>query len=533
MTESPFQKIVREIPARVDYRQIAQVQTFLATYGRVSSDSEEQLNSYRAQKEHYEGLYLNKEGITYVGHYADEARSGKSIKRRDEFKRLIADCHAGKVNRIVTKSVSRFARNNVECMKIARELKNIGVTIYFETGGIDTVDDNAFIILSLLSVLAEEEIRTLSENIKWGYRAKWLAGEAPYGQRIMGYHVSKGEFTIIPSEALVVKQIIDGFMGGETYYKIAAMLNELGVKKPERKRKGKLVSGKWTSADIERILTNEKYCGDVYGQKTCSPDIMLERRINDGSVPKYEILNNHAGIISRETFKRVQLEIERRRIEQMNLTADRGKYSSKYAFSGKLECECGSKFRRYSQTYKTKSDEFNQEFVWVCIAHQKNKASCPMKPIKEKDIERAFVAAVNRLVAQKAKFQDVMQENIKAVVATKEATSAATLRQRLENAQVELIEASKNRQTDDVARLMDEIRSIQSDLEIARITDKEADIHLLKMNEALKLFSQALTNFNELVFRSQVQRVIVQSENSKPVALKFVLWGSEIVERLV
>jgi len=531
-TEIP-QRIVREIPASIKSMMNAMTTqaVLLATYGRVSSDSEEQLNSYKNQEDYYTKHYGSKEGITYVGHFADEAKSGKFMRNRKDFNKLLQLCYEGKVNRIVTKSVSRFARNNVECMQIARDLKNRGVTILFETGGIDTADENAFVILGLLSVLAEEEIRTLSENIKWGFRKRNADGRATHARRMLGYLVEQGNFIIEPSEAVVVKQIFDDFLSGDSLYKIVDDLNARQIIKPQvAKKKG---NTKWTIGHVESIITNEKYCGDIYTHKTWAPDIMLARRANNENVTRYEILDNHVGIISRETFKAAQVEIERRRIDKLNLSDDRGKYSSKYALSGKLECGCGSKLRRHKHRRTLKSGEVILDDVWVCIAHQ-NKSGCLMKPIKESIVQDAFVTALNGLVSNRSRFEQTLTNNIHAAVCASVGPAADELRQELVSAQQELISKSKNKETKGVAELIARIQSIQNNLELAERTGKAIQITQIKINEATRLLAQPLGNFNDTVFRSQIQRVLVAAdERGKPSKLKFVFaMGMEVTEEL-
>jgi DNA invertase Pin-like site-specific DNA recombinase len=528
------QRIVREIPAAFKAANVMTTQALvlLATYGRVSSDSEEQLNSYKNQEDYYTKHYGSKAGITYVGHFADEAKSGKFMRNRKDFNKLLQLCYEGKVNRIVTKSVSRFARNNVECMQIARDLKNRGVTILFETGGIDTADENAFVILGLLSVLAEEEIRTLSENIKWGFRKRNADGRATHARRMLGYLVEQGNFVIEPSEAVVVKGIFDDFLRGNSLYQIVDDLNARQINKPKvSKKKGGRT--KWTIAHIENILTNEKYCGDVYTHKTWAPDIMLARRANNENVTRYEILDNHVGIISRETFQATKVEIERRRIDKLNLSDDRGKYSSKYALSGKLECGCGSKLRRHKHRRVLKSGEIILDDVWVCIAHQ-GKSKCQMKPIKEGIVQDAFVTALNGLVFNRSQFEQTLTNNIHAAVCANVGPTADELRQELTLAQQELITKSKNKDSYRVDEIITRIQSIQNNLELAERTGKAIQITKLKIDEATRLLAQPLNNFNDAVFRSQIQRVVILAdERGKPSKLRFIFaFGEEVVKEL-
>jgi len=528
------QRVVREIPANIRVgREVfhSGKKMRVCAYARVSSDSEEQMDSYKAQKEYYTRELGRKTDIEFVGLYADEARSGKSIRRREDFKRMLEDCEAGKIDRIVTKSVARFARNMVECMKTARDLKNKGITILFETQGIDTTEESSFVLLSLLATMAEEEIRTLSINIIWGFRKRIAEGKITHSRTIFGYKAKKGNYTIVPHEAVIVQEIFEQFLSGKTYYQIANDLQERGIAKAN----GGMV---WQFRTIEKILENEKYCGDVITQKTFSPDIMLERRANNGELPKYEIKDNHIGIVSRETYEKAQAEIERRKREKTSLDEMKVKYSSKYAFSSRAECTCGSKLRRHSQWFTNKAGEQRKMPIWVCITHQKKRASCPVRPIKEGDLEQAFVKSLTIVIANREHFDSQITANMEVAMKSREGSNTETLKTKLDNAQRRLITISRkghktNANQQEADDLMEEIRAIQADLAMSQANDITVDLMLRRLKLVKDMITEPLVEFKEEVFRSLIEKAIVVADDKRPTHIKFIFYsGLEITQEL-
>ena len=530
-TTSP-RRTVREIPAFLTQNSHSHTGEeqgeLLAAYGRVSSETEEQQDSYEAQKEYYTDKFTKKAGINFVGFYGDEGISGKHAHNREDFQRMLKDCYEGKITRIVTKSVSRFARNQVECMKLARDLKNRGITILFETQGIDTKDEGSFVILSVLASMAEEEIRTLSRNVIFGFLKRYKAGQVNWTGRMLGYEVVKGQFQIVPDEALVVKEIFDLFLKGKSYYQICQILMSRGVKAFQG-------TGKWRRGWIEFILANEKYCGDVILQKTYAPDIMLPRRKNEGKRPKYEVQNNHIGIVSKATFDAAQAEIARRNKEKLTLKEKNSKFCSLYPFSGKLICTCNGKYRRHAQTFM-KNGVKQTERVWVCTTHQGNKTLCDVKPIKESTLEKAFVSTLNNLISNKEMLSEMLGAKIEEVLAGKSVDPRLLAEQLLE-AQEELIAISKTTRTDEsqaqAELLIQKIQSLQCEIELAQVNTATQDLTLVRLAEMKKLITKPLAFFNDDVFTTLINKVLITAENTKPAKLHFVFYcGIETIEEV-
>ena len=280
----------------------------VAAYARVSTDSEEQLSSYEAQVDYYTRYIKSNAEWEFVDVYTDEGISATSTKKRDGFKRMVADALDGKIDLIITKSVSRFARNTVDTLTNVRKLKDKGVEIYFEKENIYTFDSKGELMLTILSSLAQEESRSLSLNVQWGQRKRMADGKVslPY-KRFLGYE--KGEDglpQIVEAEAKTVRLIYKMFLEGKTPSGIASYLTNKGVPTPSGKQK-------WQHSTVKSILTNEKYKGDAILQKRFTVDFLTKKmKINEGEVPQYYVENSHPAIIPPETFELVQEEFRRR-----------------------------------------------------------------------------------------------------------------------------------------------------------------------------------------------------------------------------
>ena len=311
----------------------------MAAYARVSTDKEEQMDSFENQVEHYRDLeQKNAADWTLVGIYADPGISAKTTKR-PEFQKMIADCEAGKIDRIITKSVSRFARNVVDCIEQTRKLKQQGIYIYFEKECLDTQDPNSDFILTIMASIAEEESRSLSRNVRTTVRNKQKKGIGTFAKRgVYGYKQGpNGEDIIDEETAPIVRKMYQEFLQGYNERDIANHLQQLGYKT----LKGKT---EWSITTIHRILTSEKMVGDLVLGKTISNDFLEPRRKNRGEAPMYYVPNHHPAIISRQDWDLVQSMMKNR---VMPSRFGGGKQFGKYTFSHKIICgNCGSVYRR-------------------------------------------------------------------------------------------------------------------------------------------------------------------------------------------
>ena len=368
----------------------------VAAYCRVSTDSEEQLTSYTTQKKVYTEMIAARPDWELAGIYADEGISGTRADKRPQFQKMIKDCFAGKIDYIVTKSVSRFARNTVDCLEHVRILKNRGIGIFFEEQNIDTLSIDSELYLVIYAGFAQSESESMSKNITWAYRKRFEDGKVLMQYKSMlGYRKgADGEPEIVPEEAKIVTRIFDMFLSGQTVRAISEQLRSEKIHIP-----GKNCS--FSHVMVYNILRNEKYCGDSILQKTITVDcISKTRRDNMGEAPMYYVQNSHPAIISRETYHMTQAEIARRKTlapaSEKKAVTVAGKYS-KYALSEVLMCgECGSRYRRVTWTSGGK------RVVWRCSNRLENgKKYCKMSlTVKEESLHAAIVRAINKFNSQ-------------------------------------------------------------------------------------------------------------------------------------
>lgn len=336
----------------------------VAAYCRVSTDSEEQLNSYAAQKNYYTQKIAENPEWEMAGVFADEGISGTSMKKRREFNKMIEACKQGHIDLILTKSLSRFARNTVDCLETVRMLKANGIGVIFEKENINTLKESSEFLITLFSGFAQAESESLSKNVKWGMQKQMESGVVRMQyDRMLGYRKgADGQPEIVPEEAEIIRRIFRRYLDGYSLARIRDELTENHVPTPCRVRG-------WSVPSVRSILSNEKYIGDALLQKTYITDCISKRvKKNRGERPMYYVENHHAPIVSREMFQLVQEEINRRNSKRkvMLKTAktEQGKYSSKYALSELLVCgECGTPYRRCTWARNGK-----KHIVWRCIS---------------------------------------------------------------------------------------------------------------------------------------------------------------------
>ena len=358
-----------------------------AAYARVSTDSEEQLTSYEAQVNYYTNYIKGRDDWEFVTVYTDEGITGTNTKHRDGFNRMVQDALDGKIDLIVTKSVSRFARNTVDSLTTVRKLKEKGVEIYFEKENIWTLDSKGELLITIMSSLAQEESRSISENCTWGQRKRFADGKVtvPF-KRCLGYDRGPdGNLVLNPDEAVTVRRIYSMFLQGMSPYGIATHLTADGIKSPGGK-------DKWNAGAVRSILTNEKYKGDALLQKSYTVDFLTKKKkVNEGEIPQYYVEGNHEAIIRPDVFEQVQRELEHRK-------ANDGRHSSVHLFSGKIRCgQCGEWYG--SKTWHSTSKY--RRVVWQCNHKYDGDEKCTTPHLTDDDIKRLFVSAVNQLIWQK------------------------------------------------------------------------------------------------------------------------------------
>ena len=376
------------IPSTIDPRtHLPTLQTKkrrVAAYARVSTDSDEQFTSYEAQIDYYTKFIKENPQWEFVEVYTDEGITGTSTKRREGFKRMIQDAMDGKIDLIVTKSVSRFARNTVDSLVTIRQLKEKGVEVFFQKENIYTLDSKGELLVTIMSSIAQEEARSISENVTWGQRKAFSDGKVHMGYKnFLGYEKGPdGKPKVVEEEAKIIRLIYKMFLEGATFQEICFKLEELGAKSPAGK-------AKWGASTVLSILTNEKYKGDALLQKKFTVDFLQHKmKVNEGEVPQYYVENSHEAIIDSFEWDSVQIELERRRKMGRN-------YSGKSEFANKLICaDCGGYYGKkvwHSNTPQRKE-------IWQCNQKfKKGKPKCQTVTLTIEEIRTAFVEAFNKL----------------------------------------------------------------------------------------------------------------------------------------
>jgi len=359
----------------------------VAGYARVSTDHDDQFTSYEAQIDYYTNYIKARDDWEFVKVYTDEGITGTSTRHREGFKQMIADALDGKIDLIVTKSVSRFARNTVDSLSTIRQLKENGTECYFEKENIWTFDGKGELLITIMSSLAQEESRSISENCTWGQRKRFSDGKVtvPF-KRFLGYDRGPdGNLVVNKEQAAVVREIYQLFLAGKTPCGIATQLTHEGIKSPAGK-------DKWSASTVKSILSNEKYKGDALLQKTFTTDFLTKKtKVNEGEVPQYYVENNHEAIIDPDTFEMVQRELARR-------TPGRNRHSGIHIFSGKIKCgECGS---WYGSKVWHSNDKYRR-VIWQCNHKFEGDAKCTTPHLTDEEIMEKFISAANQLLEKK------------------------------------------------------------------------------------------------------------------------------------
>lgn len=390
-----FARKVRKIESRASLRQNAvdaavRQKRRVAAYARVSTDSDEQLSSYEAQVDFYTQHIQSNPEWEFVGLYADEGISGTNTKKREGFNRMVADAVDGRIDLILTKSISRFARNTVDTLTTVRKLKEKGVEVYFEKENIYTLDAKGEVMITIMSSLAQEESRSISENVTWGKRKSMADGKFSLAYKhFLGYKKGKdGILEIVEEEAETIREIYKLFLDGQTARMIADHLTQQGIHTPMGKEK-------WSVSTIMSILQNEKYKGDALLQKTYVADFLTKRvKKNCGEIPQYYIKDSHPAIIDPATFDLVQEEIERRRPE-------RHKLHKSSPFTAKIICgDCGGYYGRKVWHSNSK----HRKCIWRCNQKYEAETACSTPNLDELAVKAAFVEAFNQMLGDKEQY---------------------------------------------------------------------------------------------------------------------------------
>lgn len=520
------------IPAKPEVVRASKRQLRVAAYCRVSTDDEEQLTSYEAQKNYYTDKIMTNKEWTMAGIFADEGITGTSARKRPEFLRMIRQCKQGKIDIVLTKSISRFARNTVDCLNYVRALKELGIAVIFEKENMNTLEIDSEILITMLGAFAQSESESISANVRWGIRQAMKEGKATIQYKYLyGYRKGDdGKPEIIPDQAEVVRKIYDLFLSGTPVRGIQEYLNENAVPNINDEPK-------WARSAIDSILTNEKYCGDVLLQKTYIDDCINKKvKKNTGQLPMYLVQNHHEGIISRETFDAAQAELSRRNAgrspSKKNAPTGRSRYSSKYALSDRLYCgECGTRYQRC--TWRNRDG--SKRIVWRCVSRvDYGSKYCHDSPtLDEEPLHRAVLAAINSTVKDK----NNIVYNLKAAMekelapAAGQQLSLSEIDNQLEQLNIEfskvLAEASESGDQSAYSGRFREIMQKQATLkaqrdEIQRMLAEsgKAAAHIEQCRQAAESTPATITEWDEALIRQVVESVTVETGSEIIVSLK-------------
>jgi len=479
----------------------------VAAYCRVSTDSDEQATSYEAQIDHYKDYIGKHPGWELAGIYADDGISGTNTKKRDEFNRLIDDCMAGKIDMVITKSISRFARNTLDCLKYIRQLKDKNIAVFFEKEAINTLDSKGEVLLTIMASLAQQESQSLSQNVRLGLQYRYQQGRVQVNHtRFLGYDKdANGNLVINPKEAEVVKRIYREYLEGKSYYDIGKGLSADGIKTAAG-------SDYWLASTLKKILSNEKYIGDALLQKTVTTDFLNKKRVvNKGIAPQYYVENDHEAIIPRDIFLLVQEEMQRR----ANLRKDFGNrhvYSGKYALSSIIYCaHCGDIFQRTQWIIRNEKIQ-----VWRCAnkRNKKGKKVCPSRTLYETDLHNAVIEAINQLIIQKDELLSGLKAAIEKAVGSRNSAKMIELDEKLEALQTELLKlANEKKDYSELIGQIDAVREQKRELLLEDANKEDAKRRLKEIEAFLEIQRTEIEEYDENLARKLLDRVTVYDDH--------------------
>lgn len=524
-------RVVREIPRaailHIDAKEVLRM--VVVAYARVSTEKEEQEDSFERQVSYYTTLINSKPEWKFGGIYADPGITGTRAEKRPDFLRMIEDCRAGKINKILVKSISRFARNTVDALNYIRELKELGISIYFENENIDTLTPGGEVLITILAAMAEQESRTMSTNIKWSYQKKFKNGEVLLNtSMMMGYiktdrrdEEGKVIYEINEEEAVVVRRIYREYLSGVTVTRICRGLEADGIPT-------KLGRKRWQPSVIKSILTNEKYTGDALLGKTFKADVLSKKRQkNMGQAPMYYAEGTQPAIIEKEVFELVKAEMQHR-ADEKNTAVGNSRYTSKYPFSGLLVCgECGHKLRRHVR----KVGSGKQVPAWGCSNRISNgRAACDSHHVNEETLQRTYTAAVHEMIADAEEVIRLVQDSTGLVMEPEKTAELARVEQEIIELQEAVMEIHKAKQKRGIgaaeyaekirehSQRMQELEARQEELQTTE--NRYNQIKVWLVNFARHIQSGEIMNSEDSQIMKQLVEQIIVGADSMEIQFK-------------
>lgn len=518
--------IIPANPKRAEPGKPANQKLRVAAYCRVSTDSEEQINSYKNQLAYYTEKINSKKEWKFAGVYADEGITGTSMKHREDFKRMLRACRAGRIDLILCKSVSRFGRNSVDVLRTIRALRERGIGVMFEKEAVDTRTMNSELILAFHSAFSQSESESISGNVRWGLRKAYENGTIQIGPNLYGFRREKdGPVLIDEEKAAVIRRIARWFLDGDSLHAIADKLAQHHIPSPKGKET-------WSTATLRSLLTNEKYKGDALLQKTYRPSLFSDRAVqNDGNLPKYYVEGVLPRILEPEVFDRIQEELAKRGAKRPTSEKAKtpfGRYSGKYALSTLVVCgKCGALYRRV--TWYRKGEK---QIMWRCGTHLDGKANCPDSPtLEESVLQGAAMEAISKQYIHQDKALEVTMQSIRSVLTPETADSEYIIRTKINELQKErkILIAKALKENDDgkydfqFLRIKQELEQLQAQLEGVQAMQKAQTVDEARMDEIAALLEKFKENglaFDDLLVRKVVETVRVESAEKLEVTFK-------------
>lgn len=419
---------------------------------------------------------------------------------------MIEECMAGHIDMIITKSISRFARNTLDCLKYIRLLKEKNIPVFFEKENINTMDSKGEVLLTIMASLAQQESESLSKNVKLGLQFRYQNGEVQVNHnRFMGYTKDEnGHLIIVPSEAEVIKRIYLEYLQGSSLKQIGEGLEADGILTAAGK-------AKWRPETIKKILKNEKYIGDALLQKTYTIDVLTKKRVqNNGIVPQYYVENNHEPIIPRDLYMQVQEEMLRRANMHSGEKMKKRVYSSKYALSSIVYCsKCGDIYRRIAWNNRGK-----HSIVWRCVNRVEHGPDCcNARTVKEEDLQNAVVKAINQTIGDRDEMFDILEENIKMVLALEDENSLESINARLEETQRELLKrANAKKNYNDIADEIDHLREMKQAALTENAEREGLKQRIAEMKQFLTEQTEQIEEYDESLVRRMIEKVTIYDD---------------------
>ena len=498
----------------------------VAAYCRVSTDSDEQLESLETQKSHYEQIISANPVWTFAGIYFDKGITGTSMEKRPDLLRLIADCENKQIDMIMTKSISRFARNTADCLELIRKLVKLHVFVVFEKEAINTGLMDSELLLTIMSSLAESESASISQNSKWSVRSRFQNGTYKISAPPFGYDVVEGKLVVNEPQAEIVRLIFTEILAGKSTYRLAKDLTRHGI----LSRKGK----PWAVATIREMISNERYIGDAIFQKTFQDENYVKRR-NRSNKEQYHYRDHHEAIISHETFTAVQAIIAQR-AKESGAESMGEKYKNRYPFSSKIICgECGGTFKRQIQSHGHKP------VSWCCHTHLKDVQKCSMKFILNTNLEVAFMTMMNKLVYGHQAILKPLMASLRSAKGEDGQTSVQDIDQKLqENDEQQKVlvglmtkgylgPAIYRKSNNDLLQEAEHLKRLKES--VINLMENGSQ-HIRKVGDLLQFVTRSdmLTQFDGDLFTRFVKRIVVRSRTEISFEMEC---GLILVERLV